>query len=150
LKALLVESKIEAVLALGQAADEAWQLWKATPGGQAITVAYQAVTHPTQPESSAKGDKTKLAAATKKLLQNWNTAVQVLSPNVQHPDAPAPLVFYGDSWVAGDRVEIPGFDFPAGTPSWMHEQDGWAERVGRDDLAKRRNITITVPVGVLA
>ena len=33
LKALLVGSKVEAVLALGQAADEAWQFWKATPDG---------------------------------------------------------------------------------------------------------------------
>ena len=92
LKALLVGSKVEAVVALGQAADEAWQFWRATPEGQATHVAYRAVTHPTQPESSSEGDKTKLAAATKKLLQNWNAALQILSPQVQHPDVPTPLV----------------------------------------------------------
>jgi len=150
LKALLVGSKVEAVVALGQAADEAWRFWTATPDAPSVNVAYQAVTHPTQPESSSKGDKTKLAAATKKLLRNWNAALQALSPHVQHPDAPTPLVLYGDSWVDGDRVEIPGSDFPAGLPGWMHEQDGWAARVGGDDLAKRRNITITVPKGVLS
>ena len=78
LKALLVGSNVEAVVALGQAADEAWRFWKATPEGQSTNVAYQAVTHPTQPESSSNGDKTKLAAATKKLLQNWNAALQAL------------------------------------------------------------------------
>ena len=85
LNALLVGSQVEAVLALGQAADEAWQFWKATPAAQSVNVAYAAVTHPTQPESSSKGDKTKLAAATKKLLQNWNAALQALSPSVQSP-----------------------------------------------------------------
>ena len=43
----------------------------------------------------------------------------------------------------GDRVAIPEFDFPAGLPGWMHEQDGWAKRAGADAIAKRRNITIT-------
>jgi hypothetical protein len=32
----------------------------------------------------------------------------------------------------------------------MREQDGWARRAGKDDLAKRRNITITVPKGVVS
>jgi uracil-DNA glycosylase len=150
LKALLVGgSKVEAVVALGQAADEAWQFWKETPEGQSTNVTYQAVTHPTQPESSSNGDKTKLAAATKKLLQNWNAALQVLSQHVQHPDAPTPLVLYGEKWVDDDRVGIPESDLPAGLPPWVREQDGWAKRAGADALAKRRNITITVPKGVL-
>jgi hypothetical protein len=150
LNALLVESKVEAVVALGQAADEAWQFWKATPEGQSADIVYRAVTHPTQPESFSQGDKAKLAAATKKLLLNWNAALQILSPQVRHPDVPTPLVVYGESWVEGDRVGIPGADLPAGLPAWMHQQDGWAKRAGRDALAKRRNITITVPKGVVA
>lgn len=149
LEALLVGQQIEAVLALGQAADEAWQLWRSTPKGQSLSVAYAAVTHPTQPESSSKGDKAKLQAATKKMLQNWNAALQVLSPSVQHPDVPTTLVLYEENWVDGDRVGIPVFDYPAGLPAWMHEQDGWAKRAGADDLAKRRNITLTVPKGVI-
>lgn len=149
LEALLVGHQIEAVLALGLAADEAWQFWRATPTGQSVSVAYAAVTHPTQPESSSKGDKAKRAAATKKMLQNWNGALQALSPNVSHPDEPTPLVLYGESWADGDRVGIPEFDYPAGLPAWMHEQDGWAKRAGADDLAKRRNITINVPKGIV-
>ena len=149
LNALLLEHQVEGVLALGQAADEAWQFWNATTGAQSVNVAYAAVTHPTHPESSSKGDKTKLATATKKLLQNWNVALQALSPHVQHVDVPTPLVLYGGSWGDDDRVAIPGFDFPAGLPAWMHEQDGWARRTGVDQLAKRRNITITVPRGIV-
>jgi hypothetical protein len=145
LDALLVGTKVEAVLALGTAADEAWRLWKGTPPGQASAVAYAAVTHPTQPESSAKGDKGKLAAATTKLLQNWNAGLQLLSPALAHPDAPRPLVLYGAAWADGDRLPIPELDFPPGLPAWMRDNDGWAKRVGKDERGKRRNITITVP-----
>ena len=35
-------------------------------------------------------------------------------------------------------------------PPWMREQDGWAQREGEDELAKRRNITITVSKGVVS
>ena len=150
LNALLVGGHIEAVLALGTAADEAWQFWKATPVAQSLKVAYAAVTHPTQPESSSRGDKAKLAAATKKLLQDWNKALQVLSASILHPDVPTPLALYGETWAEGDRVAIPEFDLPAGLPAWMHEQDGWVRRVGANDLAKRRNITITITKGIVA
>lgn len=149
LNALLVGSRVRAVLALGQAADEAWQFWKATPAAQPTDLAYAAVTHPTQPESSSKGDKTKLAAATKKMLQNWNTALQILAPALQNPDVTTALSLYGESWSEDDRIAIPEADFPAGLPVWMHEQDGWAKRAGTTDLAKRRNITITVPKGLV-
>ncbi len=83
------------------------------------------------------------------MLQNWNAALQSASAHVQHPDVQRPLVLYGDTWNPGDRVAIPEFDFPAGLPAWMHENDGWAKRAGADELAKRRNITITVTKGVV-
>jgi hypothetical protein len=150
LDALLLGQKVEGVLALGQAADAAWQSWKATPAGQSVSCAYAAVTHPTYPESFSKGDSTKLAAATKKLLQSWNAGLQALARPVLHPDVPVPLVLYGETWADGDRVAIPECDFPAGLPGWMHEQDGWARRAGADETAKRRNITINVPKGILA
>lgn len=150
LDALLVNSQIEAVIALGVAADAAWHAWKQTPSGSAINVAYAPVTHPTQPESSSNNDKTKLAEATKKLLENWNSGLQVLSPALKHPDSPTPLVPYGDTWSLTDRPPIPEGDIPAGLPSWMHLQDGWATRSGANPKAKRRNITITVPTGIVS
>jgi hypothetical protein len=150
LDALLIGQKVEAVIALGTAADAAWQVWKQTPNGKTFSVAYAPVTHPTEPESSSKHDKKKLAAATKKLLANWNSGLQALSPSVKHPDVATVLVPYGDAWAAGDRPEIPEADIPAGLPSWMHEQDGWATRLGADAKAKRRNITIKVPTGIVS
>ncbi len=149
IEALLATSEIEAVIALGQAADEAWQLWKATPAGKLRNIPYASMTHPTQPESSSKGEKAKLAAATGKMLQNWNGALQALSPAITRPDVPTPLTLYGDTWADGDRIAIPEADFPAGLPAWMNEDDGWARRAGKDDLSKRRNITITVPKKVI-
>jgi uracil-DNA glycosylase len=150
LDALLIGQKVEAVIALGTAADAAWQAWKQTPSGKTFNVAYAPVTHPTEPESSSKNDKKKLADATKKLLQNWNSGLQVLSPSVKHPDVATAPVAYGDTWAASDRPEIPEADMPAGLPSWMHEQDGWAARLGANAKAKRRNITITVPTGIVS
>ena len=149
LDALLVDQKVEGVFALGQLADEAWHFWKETPTGQSMNLAYAPLTHPTQPESSSKGDKAKLATATKKLLQNWNAGLLALAPALKHPDESSPHVPYGDAWLDSDRIPIPEFDFPAGLPAWMHEQDGWAKRAGADDLAKRRNITINVPKGIV-
>lgn len=149
LDALLIGTQVEAVVSLGTAADEAWQLWKATPAGAASSIGHATVTHPTQPESSSKGDLAKLAAATAKMLQDWNVGLQVLAPFVAHPDAPRPLVPYGSAWAEGNRLPVPDIDFPAGLPPWMREQDGWAMRKGKDNLAKRRNITITVPKGVI-
>ena len=140
---------MELVISLGQAADAAWQAWKTTPQGQALQVAYAHVTHPTQPESSSGNDKTKLAQATKALLQNWNVALQAVHASVKHPDVATPLVLYGDTWANDDRVPVPEIDYPAGLPAWMRENDGWAVRDGANILAKRRNITLTVSDGVV-
>jgi uracil-DNA glycosylase len=147
---LMSGGKIEAVVTLGTAAAEAGTFWKATPAGQASGVTFVAITHPTQPESSSKGDKSKLAQATKTLLNNWNMGLQALAPAIQHPDAPFVVKPYGDTWADGDRQPMPESDFPAGLPAWMHQQDGWAQRTGKDELAKRRNITINVPKGIVS
>jgi len=149
LDALLVGTQVEATVSLGTAAEEAWELWKSTPAGLASSVVHAAITHPTQPESSSEHDKVKLAAATAKMLQNWNAGLQLLSTAITHSDEPRPLVLYGSTWAEGDRLPMQEMDFPAGLPSWMREQDGWAQRKGGDDPAKRRNITITVPKGVI-
>jgi hypothetical protein len=148
LDALLIESGVEGVVALGTAAAEAWQMWKETPAGKARQVGFAAITHPTQPESSTT-DAAGRAMATKKLLQNWNAGLKVLRPAIQHSDVPIPNGFYGEIWAPDERPPVPASDMPAGLPAWMHEQDGWAKRTGNDPMLKRRTITITVPKGVI-
>jgi uracil-DNA glycosylase len=149
LTSIFQSNQVEAVLALGHLADDAWQKWKQTPNGQAHSPAYEHVTHPTEPESSSGGDPTKLKRAITAMLQNWNQALTRLHPHVAHPDTPGPLVPYGDSFQPDERVEIPEFDVPAGVPDWMRSPHAWAQRQGTSAADKRRNITITIPTGVI-
>jgi hypothetical protein len=75
--------------------------------------------------------------------------MHTLAPAISHRDSATPLVLYGDAWAEGDRIRLPDFDYPAGLPAWTRQNDGWARRVGSDDLGKRRNITITITKGVV-
>jgi hypothetical protein len=149
LRAILGANEIEAVLALGGLADDAWQKWKQTPVGQGYSPGYQHVTHPTQPESSSGGDPARLKAATAAMLENWNQALAALHPLIEHPDVPGPVVPYGQAFQPGELVEIPEYDTPAGLPDWMRSPAAWAQRVGSTAAAKRANITVTIPPGVL-
>ncbi len=148
LDAIFASNQIDAVIALGHLADTAWQTWKDTATGKAVSPAYQHVTHPTQPESSSGGDRTKLTAAIKAMLVNWNQALEQLHP-LPHPDVSGSLVPYGSNFNASERIEIPEFDVPAGLPDWMRSPRAWSDRVGKTANAKRRNITITIPSGVV-
>jgi hypothetical protein len=48
-----------------------------------------------------------------------------------------------------ELVDIPPFDVPAGTPSWMRGTDGWASRVGSTAAEKRRTISVEVHAGII-
>lgn len=145
LDALLVGTKVEAVVALGVLAEEAWTCWKTTGPGLSVNLPFVKITHPTQPESASKGDKQKLQALTRKMLENWNQALQTLKAAVVHPDTSTGLTPYGATFLDAEHPLIPDGDLPAGLPTWMREYDGWARRVGTNDEKKRANITITVP-----
>lgn len=149
LDAIFAGNQIEAVVALGSLADDAWAKWKQTPTGQKVSPAYAHVTHPTEPESSSGGEPAKLRTAIAAMLRNWNQALEALHPRIAHPDTSGPLVPYGTDFKPGERVEIPEFDAPAGLPEWMRSPAAWAQRVGSSAAAKRANITITIPRGVL-
>ena len=149
LQAIFESNQIEAVLALGSLADDAWQKWKQTAAAQGYSPGYQHVTHPTEPESSSGGDPAKLKAAIAAMLQNWNRALSALHPLIQNPDVAGPLVPYGDAFQPNELVEIPEYDAPAGLPEWMRSPAAWAQRVGSTAAAKRGDITITIPPGVL-
>jgi hypothetical protein len=149
LDALILNSQIEGVVALGKNAMEAWQMWKDSPNGKDIDIAFCTIMHPTYPESFSKGDRTKLIEKTKQLLDNWNKGLEILAEAITHPDEDKPLVLYGESFSDGEKPEIPAIDYPAGLPAWMRELDGWARRVGKTDKKKRGNITINIPIQYL-
>jgi len=140
----LLRQQVKGVVALGQLADLAWQAWKSTPNGAAFSGVYQPVTHPTQPESSSKGDPVKKKAAITKMLQGWNTALQAIQPVVT-PDVPTPLVLYGAAFLDSELPDIPQEDLPAGSPVWMCGNADFARRTGTDDRLKRVTITVTIP-----
>ena len=142
LSALIVDSDVEAVVALGSLADSAWKTWKKTDDGKNVDVKYQRITHPTQPES-AGGGAAKHAASIRKMLENWNEALQELHP-LQRPDKTVPLRPYGSGFGSGDKLPIPEADVPPGTPDWMRLNDGWADRPGSGSK-KRATIEVTVP-----
>lgn len=148
LKALFDTARIEAVIALGQLADHAWHAWAATPDGAAVSPGYVHITHPTQPESAAGGDSAKHKQLIAALLANWNHGLDTIAPSIAHPDHARPLEHYGDAFAAGDRVPIPLADLPAGSPAWMAEDDGWAQRTGTG-AHKRATIEVTVPTASL-
>jgi hypothetical protein len=142
LSALLVDSDVEAVVALGSLADNSWKAWKKTDDGKRVDVEYRRITHPTQPEASG-GGAAKHAAAIRKMLENWNEALQALHP-LQRPDKAVPLRPYGSAFASGEKLPIPEVDVPPGTPDWMRLNDGWADRPGTGSK-KRATITVTVP-----
>ena len=150
LDALLIGQKVEAVVALGTAADAAWKAWKLTPNGAAFRRCLCSVYPSHGAGEFFEERQEKLAEATKKMLENWNAGLQMLSPSVKHPDVATALVPYGDAWAPGDRLRFQKAICRPGLPSWMHENDGWAARLGADAKAKRRNITITVPKGIIS
>lgn len=145
LAGLAEPGQLEAVIALGALADDAWGKFRAQAAPGVASLPYAHITHPTAPESSSGGDPHKLAAAIKAMLANWNTALERLHPQIAHPDTPTALTLYGDSFAHADLADIPEADLPAGLPDWMRSGDFWAQRTGSTAAQKRATITITIP-----
>ena len=145
---ILKPGTVQAVVTLGGLAKKAWTEFTKIHGVPA-GLAVEHLTHPTFPES-AGGTKAERAANTKKMLGQWSGALERLHPVISRKDVPTtPLTVYADAFVDADKLDIPSMDLPAGIPRRMYDDDGWARRVGATHPAKRRNITLTVPEGVI-
>jgi hypothetical protein len=138
------DQPIEAIIALGQLADTAYQQWKATPRGSASTAAYASIRHPTYPESASRSGGITKAAAFEKLCDSWNQLLNDLHPVVTS-DSPVPLRLYGATITKDDLSPIPPRDLPAGAPAWMCALDAWAVRQGETPQLKRATFKVTVP-----
>jgi uracil-DNA glycosylase len=144
LDALLVGGRVEAVVALGRLAGRAFEAWRETPSGRDVEVAFQRITHPTAPESSAGGDPERYAEAVRGMLANWNAGLEGLRPAIRHPDVDRDLVPYGEALTDADYAAIPERDLPAGLPAWMRSR-AWADRRGDTPDLKRATVVVTVP-----
>jgi uracil-DNA glycosylase len=147
LDTLLVGKPVEAVVALGTLAGEAFAEWKTTPGGQSTPVAFRQIIHPTYPEAQTTMPR---ADATKALLANWNEALAALRPAITQPDVPMPTDMYGEAFdKAKDLAQIPELDMPAGLPAWMRSLNSWANRQavhsGDPDEEKRATVVVRIP-----
>lgn len=147
LDALLVDSRVDAVVSFGHLGRRAFEGWRRTARGRSSDVAFEALTHPTMPEASSKGDPAKQAEATRRMLSQWNEALERLDAALGERDAERPLVPYGARLAPGDRSPIPDFDLPAGSPRWWSSVKQWAVRKGASPAAKRATIEVRVPAG---
>jgi uracil-DNA glycosylase len=142
---LRADNPIEAVITLGTLAAQAYQTWTATLPAAAHAPYHAELLHPTYPESAAAKGQVTLAAATAKLLANWNANLTGLGAALQHPDEPASLTPYGSSFTAADLTAIPEADLPPGLPGWMRSTEVWANRVGATADDKRATVVAEVP-----
>jgi uracil-DNA glycosylase len=136
--AILAPGKIEAVIAFGTPAHNAWTHYRTTPSGTGFTGAYHHVMHPT-----AAGHGSPVITIANQLA-NWNTGLTTLHPLITHPDVATPLVLYGSNFTAADLPPIPSIDAPFGIPDWMREEFGWAVMASTPGN-QRANYTVTVP-----
>ncbi len=144
LDALLVGSRVSAVISLGQLADTAYQAWAKTRPDVAAHLHHAAVRHPTYPESASRTGAKSKAEATAILLADWNDHLAGLRDHVT-PDRPAPDTAYGQAWGADDLARIPDADLPPGSPPWWFDLAAWASRTGETTQLKRATITVVVP-----
>jgi hypothetical protein len=144
LTALLAGTGMQAVVAFGGFADEAFSRWKATPIGQATEVTFQHVT-PHVPRERVGERQLTRAEAMRQMLAGWNAALPVLGPAITDPDVPQTLTPYGEHLKDADVAPIPERNLPPGIPSWMRSVDPWADRFGATANEKRATIVVTVP-----
>ena len=141
----LIGERIEAVISLGNRAEEAWQQWKSTLAGARVNPLHVNMTHPTQPESASRGDEKRHAGAMAAMLEHWNQAISQLRQAVRSVDEPPQAKLYGSALTADDLQPIPSFDLPAGLPDWMRQGESFAHRRGETADEKRRSILVTRP-----
>jgi hypothetical protein len=147
LNTVVENNGIAAIITLGTLAATAYQQWRATPAGGAYLGHYAGILHPTYPESASAAGQISHAAATERLLADWNAALPGLIAAIAHPDRPPTGTPYGTTFTDADLPPIPADDLPAGIPEWMRICRDWATRIGKDADTKRATITITIPPG---
>jgi hypothetical protein len=145
LDAVLVDTDVQAVVAFGHLAHDALDRWLDSSAGQGVTLGTERLPHPTKPEAASKGNEEKRAAEMKKMLAEWNDALERLDGTLGARPQSQPLDTYGEDLLPEDRAPIPARDMPAGAPPWMRSLTTWAARKGDTAEAKRATVVVTVP-----
>jgi hypothetical protein len=138
LDALLVDSEVRAVVALGRLA-----ITRSRPGmpprpGRAPTSCTAA--SPTFTDLAPGRSTTPTRAIDARRLER---GPRDLPPGDRGPPRQTPP--YGQTLADDDLAPIPDRDLPAGIPEWMRSLDAWASRVGEDEEDKRATLSVRVP-----
>jgi hypothetical protein len=139
------DGRVQAVVAFGHLAHDAFGRWAEANPARAGELAVERLTHPTMPEASSHGSAERRREATRRLLEQWNGALERLHAALPERDEERELVPYGEDLVPEDRAPIPEFDLPAGSPPWMRSLRQWATRRGDSVDDKRACIEVVVP-----
>lgn len=141
---VLDKSPIEAVVAFGSLANQAWTVWLNSPAAAGRpALHFEHLPHPTSPTAGGASDA-QAAAATATMLAKYNAAIGRIRPRLTKTDAAA-TALYGNAFADADLPDIPMQDLPAGIPTWMSTEEEWAKRIGDTAAAKRRTIQVIVP-----
>jgi uracil-DNA glycosylase len=146
LDALLVDTNVTTVVALGSLAQTAYAAWAKTRPATAASLHLAAIRHPTYAEGSARASGKPLAETTAAQLADWNEHLGEIAAHVT-PEGPTDLTPYAATWGPTDLAAIPEIDLPAGAPAWWRDVDAWADRTGDDPQTKRATISVVVPKG---
>lgn len=117
LDALLDDTDVEAVVAFGAIAEQAFLGWRRTATGKRFEGHFEPLTHPTLPDATARPGSANYRAAMKRLLDEWNAGLARLDEALgSNRDRKRTLASYGDELQPDDRKQIPEHDMPPGTP----------------------------------
>jgi uracil-DNA glycosylase len=152
LDALLDGTRVEAVVAFGDLAEDAFGRWRRTAAGRRAELAYEPLPHPTSPEGGSRRHPERKPELMRKMLEAWNEALARLHP-LGLGEAPGPLELYGTDLLPSDRAPIPPGDLPVGAPPWWTSLQTWARRVAdpkakagpEETESKRARLVIEVP-----
>jgi uracil-DNA glycosylase len=115
---LVGHNDVTAVITLGSLAATAYTQWRTTADGAAYGGMRAELLHPTYPESASAAGQITLAAATERLLANWNAALPELVGAIERPDVPASGAPYGTTFTDTDlplsRLMICRPEYPRG------------------------------------
>ena len=144
---LLGDSKVDAVIAFGDEAKNAFTAWRGPESSPKVEVEYAGLRHPTYPEGSGK------PGAMEEMLAAWNEALPKLRNAVSTPDEAPDTTPYGTDLEDADKAQIPERDMPPGTPPIMFSLKTWASREHlladdaedkRKDEEKRATIVVKI------
>lgn len=121
---MLKKPKLQAIVAFGDVAKKAVQLWD----GKGKVPVFETF-HPSYHNNGAEGEM--------KMLADWNRVVTALRTIVTPDDgAPVSLPLYGAKFKEEDYAAIPRIDLPFGVPDWFGD-DKWFRKSGKMNSVSR-------------